>query len=241
MASTVQVDLGSATYRFCDSGVDLPEYRTVELARSTFNLAHAKMPTMSLKSFPYKWTCLLGLIFLGSILWSATLRDEPSFLFGILSFLGLFVSVMASITVAIAERSKTALYRVLITVTLCLLIIPTIRLGGFFQERLFLMHLTRFQEVTNFLTEKEAARLNHGDTVIMTGLPSSYSDLHVADRVLISSKQKNITVRYVSRDSSALGHSGYMYRSDDDPAALEREFPNVGYRRIVPHWFSFLE
>ncbi len=196
---------------------------------------------MSLKSFPYKWTCLLGLIFLASILWSATLRDEPSFLFGILSFLGLFVSVMASITVAIAERSKTALYRVLITVTLCLLIIPTIRLGGFFQERLFLMHLTRFQEVTNFLTEKEAARLNHGDTVIMTGLPSSYSDLHVADRVLISSKQKNITVRYVSRDSSALGHSGYMYRSDDDPAALEREFPNVGYRRIVPHWFSFLE
>ena len=147
---------------------------------------------------------------------------------------------MVSIVQAAIERSKAVLYRVLITVSLCLLIFPTIRLGGVFAERLFLMHLTRFQEVTSLLTEKDAAKLNRGDTVIMTGLPSSYSDLHVADRVLIISKQKNITVRYLSRGSSALGHSGYMYRSDDDPAAFEREFPKVGYRRIVPHWFYFL-
>jgi hypothetical protein len=192
---------------------------------------------MRLKSFPYKWTCLLGLIFLASILWSATLLDEPSFLLGILSFLGLFASLIVGIVLAVIERSKAAVYRVLINITLCFLIVPTIGLGDFLRARLFLMHLTRFQEATNLLIENEAAKLNRGDTLIVTRLPAGYSDLHVADKVLIDSKQKNITVRYISRDSSAIGHRGYLYRSDDDPAALTREFPWL--TRIAPHWFFY--
>jgi len=165
--------------------------------------------------------------------------DGPSFLLGILSFLGIFASVIVSIVLAVIERSKAAVYRVLINVTLCFLIVPTIGLGDFLSERLFLMHLKRFQEVTNLLTENEAAKLNGGDSFVVTRLPTGYSDLHVAGTVLIDSKQRNITVRYVSRDSSALGHRGYMYRSDDDPAAIEREFPRLGYKRIAPHWFFF--
>ena len=194
---------------------------------------------MTLKSIPYKWTCLVGLMVLGSQLWSATLLDGLSFLFGILSILGLFVSLIVSIVLVALERSKAALYRVLINVALCLLIFPTMWLGNSLKERLFLMHLTRFQEVTNLLIENQTARLNHGDSHIGAQLPPAYSDLHVAERVLIDSKQKNITVRYASRDSSALGHRGYMYRSDDDPAALGREFPAYGYTRLAPHWFFF--
>jgi len=194
---------------------------------------------MALKSFPYKWTCLVGIIFLGSLLWWDTLLDGVGFLLTFLSILGLFVSVIVSIVLAVFERSKAALYRVLINVTLCLLFFPTIRLGDFLRERLFLMHLARFQEVTNLLVGNEAANLNRGDSYRVTRLPPGCSDLHVADNVLIDSKQKNITVRYVSRDSSALGHRGYMYRSDDDPAALRTDFPRLGYTRIAPHWFFF--
>jgi hypothetical protein len=57
--------------------------------------------------------------------------------------------------------------------------------------------------------------------------------------VLINSTKGNVTVRYISRDSSALGHRGYMYRSDDNPVALEREFLRMGYTRLAPHWFFF--
>jgi hypothetical protein len=194
---------------------------------------------MTLKSFPYKWTCLVGLIFLGSLLWSDTLLDGVGFLLTLLSILGLFVSLIVSIVLAVFQRSKVDLYRVLINVAICLLFFPTTRLGVFLRERLFLMNLTRFQEVTNLLMENQTARLNHGDSHIGAQLPPAYSDLHVADYVLIDSKQKNITVRYVSRDSSALGHRGYMYRSDDDPAALRTEFPRLGYTRLSPHWFFF--
>jgi len=181
----------------------------------------------------------VGIIFLGSLLWWDTLLDGVGFLLTFLSILGLFVSVIVSIVLAVFERSKAALYRVLINVTLCLLFFPTIRLGDFLRERLFLMHLARFQEVTNLLVGNEAANLNRGDSYRVTRLPPGCSDLHVADNVLIDSKQKNITVRYVSRDSSALGHRGYMYRSDDDPAALRTDFPRLGYTRIAPHWFFF--
>src|SRR5437899_3640689 len=194
---------------------------------------------MTLKSFPYKWTCLLGLIFLASILWSATLMDE-SFLLGILSILGLFASVIVSIVLAVIERSKAALYRVLINVTLCLLIVPTIWLGNILSERRFLMHLTRFQQATNLLIENEAAKLNDRASVKVVRFPPGYSDLDIfANRVLIDSTKDNITVRYISRDSSALGHRGYMYRSDDNPDALTRDFPKLGYKRIAPHWFYF--
>lgn len=194
---------------------------------------------MSLKSFPYKWTCLVGLVFLGSLLWSDTFLDGPGFLIVVLSIFCLFVSFVASIVLAAFQRSRAALYRVLINVTVCLLFFPTTQLGDFFRERLFLRHLSKFQAVTNLLLENEAPKFNLGVSLTETRLPPGYSDLHVKDRVLIDSKQKNVTVRYISRDSSALGHRGYMYRSDDDPAALRSEFPNLSYERIAPHWFFF--
>ena len=62
---------------------------------------------MTLKSFPYKWTCLLGLIVLGSQLWSATLLDGLSFLFGILSILHL---VSEAVQLLIWGRGVETLY-----------------------------------------------------------------------------------------------------------------------------------
>jgi hypothetical protein len=194
---------------------------------------------MTFKTLPYKWTCLVGLIFLGSTLWSDIMLDSLGFLFVAISAFCLLVSLIVSIVLAVGHRSKSSLHRVLINIFVCLLFFPTTRIGGLLGERLFLMHLARLQEVTNLLIKNEAAKVNPETSIIVARLPPAYSNLHVADTVLINSTKENITVRYISRDSSALGHRGYMYRSDDNPTALTRDFPRLGYTRIAPHWFFF--
>jgi hypothetical protein len=186
-----------------------------------------------------KWTCLVGIVFLGSLLWSDTFLDEPGFLFVALSIFCLFASLIASVVLAVHQKSKAALYRVVISIAICLLFFPTTWLGNSLRERLFLSHLSRFQAVTNLLIENEAPKSNLGVSSTQTVLPPGYSDLHVVDKVLVDFKQTNTTVRFIRLDSSALGHRGYMYRSDDDPAALRREFPSLGYTHVAPHWFFF--
>ena len=101
------------------------------------------------------------------------------------------------------------------------------------------MRLSRFQEVTNLLVKDEMAKIN-GDVIsTVVSLPPNYSDLKVLDKVLIRSTKENITVRYALRNSNALSHRGYMYRSDDNSAALSKEYPKTGYTRVAPHWFFF--
>ena len=206
---------------------------------AALNLAREKIPAMSLKSFPYKWTCFLGIIFLGSLLWSNTFLDGPGFVLVAISIFCLSASLIASVVLAVRRRSKAALYRVVINVAILLLFFPTTWLGNSLRERFFLSHLSRFQAATNLLIENDAPESSLGVSLIQSLLPPGYSDLHVANKVLVDFKQTNVTVRYISRDSSALGHRGYMYRSDDDPAALRRDFPSLGYTHIAPHWFFF--
>ncbi len=196
---------------------------------------------MTIKLWPYKWTCLVGVAFLGSLLWSVTFTDGFSDLFVFL-FLGcFFVSIVVSLVLGVARRSKDALYRILINVIFCLLIFPTISVGGSLRDRLFLMRLSRFQEVTNLLIKDEMAKAKGDVFSIAVSLPPSYSNLRVLNTVLIKSTKENITVRYAVRDSNALSHRGYMYRSDDNPVALSKEYPNTGYTRVAPHWFFFSE
>jgi hypothetical protein len=195
---------------------------------------------MALKSLPFKWTCLLGGCFLGSIFWSAASLDAG---FGFLRFLVFgfcfFISLVSSLVLAVANRSRMSLYGVLINVAVCLLFFPTIRAGGMLRDQLFLKHLARFQEVTDFLIENERARANTGEFLTMAHLPSGYSDLNVAGTVLIKSAKENITVEYLVQETSALGHSGYIYRLDDNTNALEKDYPRIGYTRLAPHWFFF--
>src|ERR1700747_3450710 len=99
---------------------------------------------MTFKTLPYKWTCLVGLIFLGSALWSDIMLDSLGFLFIAISIFCLLVSLIVSIVLAVGPRSKSSLYRVLINIFVCLLFFPTTRIGGLLGERLFLMRLARF-------------------------------------------------------------------------------------------------
>jgi hypothetical protein len=196
---------------------------------------------MTIKSLPFKWTCLLGVAFLASLLWSGTFSDGFGDLILFLFLACFLASIVASAVLGVTRRSKDALYRVLINIVFCLLIFPTISLGASLRDRLFLTRLSRFQEVTNLLIKDETAKINGDVFSNMVSLPPSYSDLNVSDRVFISSTKEDITVRYAMRNSNALSHSGYMYRSDDDPTALSKEYPKTGYTRVAPHWFFFSE
>ncbi len=194
---------------------------------------------MTAKLFPYPWTCLVGVAFLGSLLWSVTFCDGISDIVALLFFACFVASMVASAVLVATRRSKHASYRFLINVIFCLLLYPTILFGGSFRDRLFLKRLPRFQEATNFLIKDEMAKRGSDVFSTVVSIPPQYSDLKMLDRVIISSARQNITVRFAMRDSNALSHRGYMYRSDDDPAALSKEYPETGYTRVAPYWFFF--
>jgi hypothetical protein len=102
-----------------------------------------------------------------------------------------------------------------------------------------LRHLPRFQQITDVLIRDERAKANAEAFLVAVKLPPAYRDLDVGDTVLIDSRKENVTVRYITRDSSALGHRGYLYALDDSPAGLLNEYPSLGYHRLAPHWFFF--
>ena len=196
---------------------------------------------MTIRSFPYKWTSLVGVGSLGSLLWSVTFSSGLSDLFFFLFLVCFLVSIVASVVIGATRRSRDALYRILINIIFCLLFFPTIRLGGALRDRLFLTRLSRFQEVTDFLIENERPNANGDSFSIIVPLPPVYSNLNVKDKVHINSKKENITVRYFTCNSNALWHGGYMYRSDDNPTTLSKEYPRLGYTRVAPHWFFVSE
>src|SRR6266581_2572330 len=120
---------------------------------------------MNLRSFPYKWTCFVGAIFLSSLLWSAAMLDGFSFVLALISSFCLLTSIIASIVLALAQRSKVSLYRILMNITVCLLFFPVTRLGNFLRERLFLMHLAKFQEVTDSLIADQRSK-SHSEVFV---------------------------------------------------------------------------
>jgi hypothetical protein len=196
---------------------------------------------MSIKSFPFKWTCLIAFAFLGSLLISCALQDGYSDLFFFALLPCFLVSIFVSFFLGIADRSKKAVYRILINVVVCLLFLPTIHFGTYVRDRIFLTHISRFQEAADRLIKEEKDKENSEVFSTAVPLPAGYSDLDVLDIAKITSTKENITVRFLVRDSNALSHRGYMYRSDDDPAALHKEFPHTGYTHVAPHWFFFSE
>ncbi len=190
---------------------------------------------------PYRWTFVLGVAFLGGFLWDATFSDGYGLLFVFFSLACFVVGSVIGLLSAKPPRLRDVLYPVAIFLFSCLLFFPTIELGGYFRNRIFLTHLSKFKEVTDFLVRDEREKRNSDVFITVVALPSGYSNLHVSDYVRIDSTKENISVRYTTRDSNALSHRGFMYRSDDSPAALRKEYPHTGYSHLAPHWFYFSE
>lgn len=189
----------------------------------------------------YLLTTFAGVAFLVALLWSCSLLDGFSFLFSLASFFLFFASVVASFVSLFFRRWKLSLHLLLINTLVCLLVFPTMKFGTFLEDRLFLMHLVEFQEATNFLIENARTTRKEDNFYAVAQLPDRYSNLHVAKPVLLHFTKQGVTVSYLTRDSSALGHRGYLYRSDDDPTALKKDVPRLGYKRLAPHWFFFSE
>ena len=184
---------------------------------------------------------MVGLSLLAALVWSCTFSDGYSDLFVLLFLLCFFVSVIASVALLGKGRSRPAFYRILINAIIVLLLIPAVRLGGYLQDRLFLSHLSKFQEITDIIVRDELAKARTDSFITIATLSAGNSNLRVLDKVRIDSTKGSITVRYIVRNSSALSHRGYMYRSDDNPATLAKEFPHTGYTHLAPHWFYFSE
>jgi len=152
------------------------------------------------------------------------------------------VCLVVSLVLIVGNRSRMALYRVLINVAVCLLFFLANRDGSLIRDRLFIRHLARFQEVTDTLIANERARASREEFSTSVRLPSGYSDgLNVADTVFVKCTKENRTVEYLVRETSARGHSGYMYRSDDKAVTLEKNYPRIGYTHLAPYWFFFTD
>ncbi|MGC1087304.1 MAG: hypothetical protein WA894_02615, partial [Candidatus Acidiferrum sp.] len=192
---------------------------------------------MAIKALPHKWTCLVGIFLLAALIWSKTFDDGYSDLLVFFLLACFLLSALISLILLVADRSKAALYHVLINLVIVLLLFPAIRLGGFFEDRLFLMNLPKFQQITDVLIREEQAKAHPDAFTSIVTLPPGNTNLRVLDRVRIDVTKGSVTVRYLVRNSSALSHRGYIYRSDDNPTALENEFPHTGYTHLAPHWF----
>jgi hypothetical protein len=184
---------------------------------------------------------VFGAVCLGVNLWWAIFHDPYSFALSIIGAVGLLGSCIATIILAALERKKPDLYRAAVALVALLLLLPTIRLGGFLQDELFLIRLSRFQEVTDIVLKDQRDKAGSNVFTAGTALPAGYSNLGVKNGALIRSTENNVTVQYMFKDSSAVGHAGYMYRSDDDINALGKEFQSFGFRRLAPHWFYFID
>jgi hypothetical protein len=189
----------------------------------------------------YKWTCLFGLAFLGAFIWSVVSSDGLSDIFVLACSLAFLASLLISVVTVVTRRSTDSLYRLLINVAFCVLLFPATRLGGIIRDRAFLTRLPKFQELTEILVKKEIAKAGGDTPAHVVSLPPGFSDLNVADHALISSTKGNITVRYSVKNSNALSHRGFMYRSDDSETGLSQEHPKAGYTRLAPNWFFFSE
>jgi hypothetical protein len=185
------------------------------------------MAGMKFKSFPLMGTWLFAASFILSNLWHSVFRDGWGFLISGLLFLSIIIYAFVSLLIVLFDWSRLSCRRFLINAVALGAFIPALALGGFIRVHLFLADLPRFQTMTNLMIQDNA-----------TTFPSSYSHLLVSDHVIIDHGQdNNVTVLYFTPDSSAVGHSGFLYRSDDDIQALKGEFPDFGFRRIAPKWY----
>jgi hypothetical protein len=190
---------------------------------------------MTFKTFPYKLPCLLGFSVLGTLLWELTFRPSLVLvLFVILLFFMFIATAGGTMIWALFERTRTNLYRVLIYVLILTLVIPTVIFGNWLNRERFLFELPRYQQLTDQLLENATPKTR------AVYIPPNYSDLVLYPSALVRHEASGgVSVWYLSGDSSAVGHSGYVYQSNDDLAALKHDHPEAGFSRIAPRWYLF--
>ena len=192
------------------------------------------MAGMKLKSLPLTGTWILGAAFDLSIFGHSVFRGGWSILVLGILFCSFTIYACGALAIALVSWSKVAWQRCLIIAALIVLFVPAIILGDALRERIFLAELPAFQKMTDLLISQGVPA--HGFATVQ--LPPSFLNPLVSDHASIERGEDNvITVTYFTGDSSAVGHSGFLYRSDDNPEPLKKEHARMGFRRLAPLWY----
>jgi hypothetical protein len=159
---------------------------------------------------------------------------------GMLLFLCLMVSTGVSLLFGLCVWTRKSVYRIALNLLFFALFFPVVHLGNFLNLQLFLMKLPRYQEATNLILKDVKSKSQRLEFVV--ALPQGYSDLNTTGKASVVLDPNDVaTVLYFKPGSSAVGHSGYLYRSDDNLEALKRECPELGFYRVAPNWYTFAD
>lgn len=188
---------------------------------------------MNSKALPFKGTFLLAFAFFLSVLWVSVFEEGWGLLiFGIL-FLAVGANLVVTLSIAFFERTKRGWLRLLVSLLALLLFVPAILIGEKIREEIFLFNLAYYQSVADRLIA-ESKKQSDNSTV---QFPPGLSSILVDERASVLRESEGITVMFFSRDSSALGHRGFLYQIDDNPAPLKKSHPSIGFRRLAPEWY----
>ena len=193
---------------------------------------------MKLKTFPLLGTWLFAALFLVSSVWFAIFRDGWGFLLTGLTFFGMLIWICMSFVMLLVERSRISLLRFSIAISALVAFFLAMMLGALVREQIFLANLNYYQSAVDGVVSR--------DKVTAPGIWREYlpnfSSMLVKDRILVQKiSADELTVTFLTRDSSALGHSGLIYRSKDEAEGLHHDRPNIGFKRLAPKWYEFGE
>ena len=132
----------------------------------------------------------------------------------------------------LVERTALARRRFAVVAVAGIAFISAMILGGEIRKQLFLHSLPDFDRMTMQLIQQHP-----NDRFGAEELPEGWNYL-VADYASVRRGENgSVAVLYLTRDSTAVGHSGFMYYSGVDPKVI---FPNdreTGFKRIAPNWY----
>jgi hypothetical protein len=191
------------------------------------------MAEAKLKILPFIGMWLFPGAFLFITLWHSIFRGGWSFVLSVLLLLGFIVYVAASLLIALFYRSTSSWIRVGISLVAMGAFMPTAWLGNELRDQIFLANLSTYQAMTDVLISQNQSLDSHR----LVRFPPGYWSMLVADRARIERDDQSVTVFYQSGDSFALGHDGYLYRSDDNMQALKSGHPDIGLFRLAPKWY----
>jgi hypothetical protein len=193
------------------------------------------MAGMKFTSFLLVSSSVIAVVLVVVTFWHSIFRDAWSFFFGVPLFLLFLASFLPVILFALFNRSRLSWWTISINVVAALSFFPMMNLGNMIRDDLFLANLATYQSLTDkMISERKVP--SHDEFV---QFPNGYWSILVRDRAVIeyNDADRSTTVIYTTGDSSAIGHAGYLYRSDDDQNAIHQKRPDIGLFRIAPKWY----
>ena len=168
-----------------------------------------------------------------AILWHAIFRSEISFLISGLLCVAFLLLCCVTIIFSLFRRKWSSCLSCL---AFLLLAISAPWAGGFIRTQIFLVRLAHYQKVVDELISSDQPQ------GIGLTIQNGFSDFLVGNHVGISNRPtQGKAVWFLSGDSSAIGHSGFVYLANDDIQRMKVSEPHLGFKKIAPYWYIFAD